>query len=130
MFVTDKQIKKLVPDYRQRRKFVLLFPQGVELTRELIIKHAEKFDWHWCIGNLNSEEVWPLWRQAEEQAHDSWRQAAGAAGVTLNQSLAKGKDLVHPVSMPAQLAYNRAIKQAETAYNLACAQAFADVAGL
>ena len=36
--------------------FESLFPEGVEITQELCVKHARDFDWSWAAKNLLPEK--------------------------------------------------------------------------
>jgi len=54
----------------QRNAFDSLFPEGVEVTEELALQHAETFDWDWAIENLLEGDVR---REAGSKGDDAYR---------------------------------------------------------
>ena len=52
MFVTKELLEKKRACKDQLDLFNELFPEGVELTRELILEHAQMLDWDWCADRL------------------------------------------------------------------------------
>ena len=43
----------------QVNMFESLFPEGVEITQELCVKHAGDFDWNWAAKNFLPRRMWP-----------------------------------------------------------------------
>lgn len=90
--------------YEERAAFDELFPEGVEVTEELVVRHAQVFDWEWAIKHLldDSRSV-----QAQERALAQRRYDA----------------LAQVSSQPAAL--KSAYEKAWAEYNLAAARLFA-----
>jgi hypothetical protein len=62
-------------DYRS--KFRELFPvseypQGVEITVENCVAHAQNFDWHWAIDSLLTREAAQTWRNYVDNELHTW----------------------------------------------------------
>ena len=52
MKITPEMLRDLKACESQYRLFVELFPDGVEITEELCVKHAHDFDFEWASQNL------------------------------------------------------------------------------
>jgi hypothetical protein len=52
MRITHKMLVSRGACVAERNKFRELFPDGVTVTRELCIKHAQDFEWNWAVREL------------------------------------------------------------------------------
>jgi hypothetical protein len=56
--ITLKQLDEKNACLRQRDMFEKLFGESVELSEEVVEKHAHNFDINWCAQNLLSSELY------------------------------------------------------------------------
>ena len=126
MFVTAKLLDKLKACKEERNRFAELFPFGVELSRTVIVQHAQEFNWTWCAENLASEAGLTVYDRAERLARTVYDQDTNLAYFTyVTTHTATIAELAQ-----AQSTYRQAVEPALAAYNLARAAAFADAIGL
>lgn len=52
MFLTDKILRAKRACADQRELFNEQFPGGVEVTEDVCVSVADKFDWYWAAGHL------------------------------------------------------------------------------
>ena len=119
MFVNRELLEAKCACEDQLNLFNELFPKGVELTRELILEHARKFDWDWYAKNLLSDQGFKTYWLATKPSQEAYIIATKPA-----------REAYYPDIGPAREAYKLATKQAREALNIARATAFADVLGL
>jgi hypothetical protein len=56
-----------------RDLFVTLFGEQVEVTEDLCVKHADKFDWSWASKHLLTEPSVAEYRRVTAQAWDAYK---------------------------------------------------------
>mgnify|MGYP000921024585 CR=1 FL=1 len=101
----------------QRALFAELFGQEVELTLELCIEHAAKFNWCWAAQNLLPPK--------SQAAYDK---ALATASEAYDKAHAPASEAYYKAIDSARAAYNKAIDSARAAYNKAIATAFFNAA--
>lgn len=74
MKITYEQLQKLQACEGQLKLFRTLFGDEVEVTRELIIEHAEKFDWDWAAESLLSREKYEDYREKRKLIYEDYRE--------------------------------------------------------
>ena len=108
MKITYKQLQALDACDNQLELFQSLFGEEVEVTRELIMKHADKFDWNWAAEKLLPRKRWAEYKRVKAQALAEYKRVKA-------QALAE---------------YERVKDQAWAEYRIKCAPIFANCAGL
>ena len=86
MFINKELLEKHGACKNQLDKFVELFPDGVDATRELCLAHAQTFDFTWAQYLLSSparkaynEAIAPAWKAYNEATAPARKAYAGAA---------------------------------------------------
>jgi len=74
MKITYEQLQKLRACIGQLKLFQTLFGDEVEVTRELIIEHAEKFDWDWAAGHLLSRKKYEDYEAKRQPIYEDYRE--------------------------------------------------------
>ena len=89
MFISKELLEKHGACKNQLDKFVELFPDGVDATRELCLAHAQTFDFTWAQYLLPS----PAWK-------------------AYNEAIAPARKAYDEIIPPTRKAYNEAIAAA------------------
>jgi hypothetical protein len=128
----------------QRDKFCELFPNGVTVTRDLCVQHAQDFHWNWAARNLLSDAAFDAYVEALAPAEAAYKAAvveayapydavAGPAYAAYTAALAAfetlAKNAYLAAVMPAKDAYLAAEAPIRIIYNAAMASAFATACG-
>ena len=113
MFISKELLEKHAACKNQLDKFVELFPDGVDATRELCLAHAQTFDFTWAHYLLPR----PACEAYDEAA------LAAAASKAYNEAIAPARKAFDEAIAPAHKAYNEATAPASKAYNEAIAAA-------
>ena len=97
MFISKELLEKYGACKNQLDKFVELFPDGVDATRELCLAHAQTFDFTWAQYLLSSqarkaynEAIAPAWKaynEATAPARKAYDETAAAASKAYNEAL-------------------------------------------
>lgn len=58
MKITPEMLRDLKACEDQYNLFVELFPDGVEITEELCVRHAQDFDFEWVAQHLLPKKLW------------------------------------------------------------------------
>ena len=114
MLITKELLEKHGACKNQLDKFVELFPDGVDATRELCLAHAQTFDFIWA-QYLLPRPARKAYDEAIAPAYKAYYEATAAARKAHNEATA-----------PAWKAYNKATAPAWKAYNKAIAAAWFD----
>lgn len=129
MKIVVEELKHLQGYEEQCDLFIALGLDGVEITEELCVKHAQDFDWHQAANRLLGREArttYHLAREALDLAIVPAQEVYNLAWET--RFLARG-----PAIVPAQEAYNlawEAYHPVQEAQQLAYARAFFDATQL
>ena len=119
MKITYEQLESLDACEDQLNLFQSLFGEEVEVTRELVITHADKFDWDGAAGNLLPRKKQAEYERVRAPAWAEYKRVTA-------QALAEYKR----VTAQALAEYKRVTAQALAEYRIKCAPTFADCAGL
>jgi len=131
MFITKELLEAKRACEDQLDLFNELFPEGVELTRALILEHAQEFDWGWCAENLlPNDSAWEAYVIANASAWKAYYVAFEKAQEAYELAVIQAKEAYYVAIEKAQEAYELAVIQAKEAHNVARATAFADALGL
>ena len=114
MFVTVELLDKLEACKDQRDRFAELFLRGVELTRELIVKHAQEFDWQWCAENLAGDEGLAAYRRATKPAYAAFQQTNRSAYAEYREAIKQSNYIYNHAIDVASTAFRRFIYQEES----------------
>ena len=63
----------------QCKRFAALFPEGVEVTEALCIKHADDFNWDWGVRHLLRASAWAEYQRAKASAWDEYKRVDAPA---------------------------------------------------
>ena len=125
MFVTVELLDKLEACKVERNRFAELFPSGVELTRKLIVNHAQEFSWSWCAENLVGANSLAKFLQAIEPAQAAYKQAIMPVYAVYQQATEQAYTVYRRAVEPAWAVYLQAKKPAYVAYRRAVNEAWA-----
>ena len=114
MFISKELLEKHAACKNQLDKFVELFPDGVDATRELCLAHAQTFDFTWAQYLLSS----PARKAYNEAIAPAWKAYVGAT--------APARKAYAGATAAAGNAYVEATAAASKAYNEATAAAWFD----
>ena len=117
MRITVERLKRLRACKAQVARFAELFPDGVEVTEELCIQHAQDFDWRWGSRNLLSPLALAAYDNAVAPAWVDYKKAVAPARADYKKAIAQ-----------ARADYDNAVARAWAAYEKAGAVAFAKAA--
>ena len=81
----------------QCERFAALFPEGVEVTEALCIKHADDFNWDWGARHLLRASAWDEYKCAKASASAEYQRAKASAWAKYER-----------VEAPASAEYKRA----------------------
>ena len=136
MFISKELLEKHGACKDQLDKFVELFPDGVDATRELCLAHAQTFDFTWAqyllprpARKAYNEALAPVWKAYDEAAASARKAYAGAAASArkaYDEAIAPARKAYNEAIAPASKAYNEATAPAWKAYNKAIAAAWFD----
>ena len=84
MFISKELLEKHGACKDQLDKFVELFPDGVDATRELCLAHAQTFDFTWA-HYLLSRRAWKAYDEATATARKAYNEAIAAAWYDASQ---------------------------------------------
>ena len=79
MKVTVALLKRKGACATQAALFTELFPKGVEITEEVCVNVADKFNWSWAAEKLLSEPANAEYRRATAPAYEEYRRATALA---------------------------------------------------
>ena len=141
MKITYEQLESLDACEDQLNLFQSLFGEEVEVTRELVITHADKFDWDWAAEKLlprkksaEYERVRaPAWAEYERVRAPAWAEyerVRAPAWAEYKRVTAQALAEYKRVTAQALAEYKRVTAQALAEYRIKCAPTFADCAGL
>lgn len=109
MFITVEMLKTADVCATARSRFEDLFPDGVEVTRELCLQHASAFDWDWAAENLLPKSAWDVYDAAVEPALDVYDAAVKSAWDAYDAADKSARDTYYAAIKPAWDAYNAAM---------------------
>ena len=119
MKITVERLKRLRACKAQVARFAELFPDGVEVTEELCIQHAQDFDWRWGSRNLLSPLALAAYDNAVAPARADYDNAVARAWARAHYDNAVAR---------AWADYEKAATQVRADYEKAGAVAFAKAA--
>ena len=85
MKITIRQLKKLKACQSQLDLFISSGLDGVEITVELCIKHAQDFDWNWAATRLLSRPAWAEYNRVTAPARAEYNRVAASARAEYNR---------------------------------------------
>jgi hypothetical protein len=113
MFITTDTLRERRACAEQVELFASLFPDGVEVTEELCVKHAQDFGWDWA-----SEYLLP------RLAHEAYDEAVRPAYKAYNEAIRVAREAYIEATRPAREAYDEAVRPAYKAYDEAVRPAY------
>jgi cyclopropane fatty-acyl-phospholipid synthase-like methyltransferase len=95
--ITVETLRRLHACTDQVKKFAELFPNGVEPTLELCVKHAADFDWSWAACNLLTASARAqydaacasAWAQYDAACASAWAQYSPACAAAFYKAWAE-----------------------------------------
>ena len=130
MKITYEQLESLDACEDQLNLFQSLFGEEVEVTRELVITHADKFDWDWAAGNLLPRKKQAEYERVNAPAWAEYERVRAPAWAEYKRVTAQALAEYKRVTAQALAEYKRVTAQALAEYRIKCAPTFADCAGL
>ena len=88
--------------------FERFFGSEVIPTRELALKHARDFDWHWAASTLLSPKSWMAYKEATAPALKAYREAVAPALKAYDEAEALALKAYKEATDPALKAYDEA----------------------
>jgi hypothetical protein len=74
--ITSAYLRATLACHAQQEEFFTLFgEEGVEVTEELALKHAQIFDWDWAVNELLEGDIQGAARNEESAAYSARRAA-------------------------------------------------------
>lgn len=111
----------------QRRLFALLFPEGVEITPELCVQHANDFDWTWAAENLLTKAAYITFTDQRWAARLAFDQCTDRIGSDYYASLYAPR-MTQDQKEAAADKFNAEWDSAELDYARSLARAFGEAA--
>lgn len=108
MKITAEQLKKARACKAQLDLFISLGLDGVEITEELCVKHAQDFNWNWAAMRLLKRRAKRAYNEAEIPAWVTLGEARVKASAAFDRAVTTGE----------------ALESARAVYDEACARAF------
>ena len=124
MKVTLKQLKRLKACKDQYDLFAALGLDGVKITEELCIKHAQDFDWDWAAHNLLRKPHWEAYFLTTEPHREAYDLAVKSSRQAYDLAIKPHREAYDLAVKPHREARDLAIKPHREALNLARAKAF------
>ena len=132
MIITLEMLRQKHACRDQVARFKELFGDAVEVTVELVVKHAQDFDWDWAARSLLSAAGYSAYNAARAKSRRAYAAATAKSRRAYAAALAAATDearLAYDAARAeARLAYDAATAGPRCAYNAACARAFAEAA--
>ena len=125
MFISKELLEKHGACKNQLDKFVELFPDGVDATRELCLAHAQTFDFTWA-QYLLPRPAWKAYAGSTASARKAYYEATAAAWKAYDEATAPAWKAYDEAAAPARKAYDEAAASARKAYDEAAASAWYD----
>ena len=116
MKITVERLRKLRACEYQVAKFAELFPDGVVVTKELCVKHAQDFDWHWAAVRLLSFHALAAYDKAITPARADYEKVIAPAWVDYKKAVAPAWARYEKAAAPARADYEKVIEPAREEY--------------
>jgi hypothetical protein len=107
----------------QLNKFIALFPDGVEPTRELCVAHANDFNFSWAAQYLLSPPARKAYSEAVWPTRKAYYDVVGPASDVYDIALALAYNVCNATCVPSYNVYEDAIAAARKVYYDAVCQA-------
>jgi hypothetical protein len=127
MTITLKQLRRMGACAPQVKLFKQTFGKSVELTRELVLAHASKFDLHWFACNYFKGKKLEAYQKARASAREAYQKAMASALEASREATAPARDTCQEAIASAEEDYEKARASAWEAYKKAIAIAFCDI---
>ena len=128
MKVTVALLKRKGACATQAALFKELFPKGVEITEEVCVNVADKFNWSWAAEKLLSEPANAAYERATALAYAAYERATAPAPEAYERATALAYEEYRRATAPAYEEYRRATALAYAAYQRVQAATFGRLA--
>jgi len=125
MKLTVETLIKVKACNSQVKLFMEIFPEGAEVSEDIAVSVADKFDWNWAASNLLSPEGWNTYEEAEASLYKAYKEAVAPLLNAYNEAVAPLLNAYNEAVAPIWKAYKEAVAPLWKAYEEAKAKTFA-----